>query len=49
MSSQLRNSLQGLNIASESLEHAMQRVIDDNLELGCASIEKAAIETVLIS
>ncbi|CAI9279427.1 unnamed protein product [Lactuca saligna] len=48
MSSQLRNSLQGLNIASESLEHAMQRVIDDNLELGCASIEKAAIETGLV-
>ncbi|CAI9279033.1 unnamed protein product [Lactuca saligna] len=37
----IRNSqYHGLNNASESFEHAIQRVIDDNLELGCASTEK---------
>ncbi|KAL4585826.1 hypothetical protein LXL04_010452 [Taraxacum kok-saghyz] len=48
LSSQLRICLQSLNIASEPLEHDLQRVIDDNLELGCGSIEKAAIEKGLI-
>ncbi|CAI9264769.1 unnamed protein product [Lactuca saligna] len=39
--SKIRNSqYHGLNNASESFEHAIQRVIDDNLELGCGSTEK---------
>ncbi|XP_028086458.1 uncharacterized protein LOC114287335 isoform X2 [Camellia sinensis] len=39
--SQLRNSLQGLNIASE-LEQAVQLVTNNKLDLGCALIEQAA-------
>ncbi|XP_004306964.1 PREDICTED: CCR4-NOT transcription complex subunit 1-like [Fragaria vesca subsp. vesca] len=42
--SQLRNSLQGLNIASEYLEQAVQLVTNDNLDLGCAVIEQAATD-----
>ncbi|XP_028084431.1 CCR4-NOT transcription complex subunit 1-like [Camellia sinensis] len=45
ISSQLRNSLQGLNIASE-LEQAVQLVTNDNLDLGCALIEQAATENI---
>ncbi|XP_028076052.1 uncharacterized protein LOC114278241 isoform X1 [Camellia sinensis] len=45
ISSQLMNSLQGLNIASE-LEQAVQLVTNDNLDLGCALIEQAATENV---
>nr|XP_043625741.1 CCR4-NOT transcription complex subunit 1-like [Erigeron canadensis] len=48
MSTQLRNSLLGLNISSEYLEPVMQQVINENLDLGCASIEKAAMEEGLI-
>nr|XP_043622240.1 CCR4-NOT transcription complex subunit 1-like [Erigeron canadensis] len=46
ISSQLRNNLQGLNlnIASDLLEHAVQLVTNDNLDLGCAFIEQAATE-----
>ncbi|KAI3741197.1 hypothetical protein L1987_58865 [Smallanthus sonchifolius] len=46
ISSQLRNNLQGLNlnIATELLEHAVQLVTNDNLDLGCAFIEQAATE-----
>jgi CCR4-NOT transcription complex subunit 1 len=47
ISSQLRNSLQGLNIASDLLEHAVQLVTNDNLDLGCALIEQAATEKAL--
>ncbi|KAM7472074.1 hypothetical protein LguiA_010257 [Lonicera macranthoides] len=47
ISSQLRNSLQGLSIASELLEHAVQLVTNDNLDLGCALIEQAATEKAL--
>ena len=48
ISSQLRNSLQGLNIASELLEQAVLLVTNDNLDLGCALIEQAATEKVRI-
>ncbi|KAK2650679.1 hypothetical protein Ddye_018168 [Dipteronia dyeriana] len=44
ISSQLRNSFQGLNIASELLEQAVQLVTNDNLDLGCAVIEQAATD-----
>ncbi|XP_076917682.1 uncharacterized protein LOC143577845 isoform X1 [Bidens hawaiensis] len=46
ISSQLRSNLQALNvnIASELLEHAIQLVTNDNLDLGCAFIEQAATE-----
>ncbi|KAL3537028.1 hypothetical protein ACH5RR_000394 [Cinchona calisaya] len=47
ISSQLRNSLQGLNIASELLEQAVLLVTNDNLDLGCALIEQAATEKAI--
>ncbi|XP_058212330.1 uncharacterized protein LOC131324368 [Rhododendron vialii] len=47
ISSQLRNSLQGLNIASDLLEQAVQLVTNDNLDLGCALIEQAATEKAI--
>ena len=46
ISSQLRTSLQGLNIANEILEQAVQLVTNDNLDLGCAVIEQAATDKV---
>lgn len=46
ISSQLRNSLQGLSIANELLEQAVQLVTNDNLDLGCAVIEQAATDKV---
>ncbi|KAJ7950880.1 putative CCR4-NOT transcription complex protein [Quillaja saponaria] len=47
ISSQLRNSLQGLNIANELLEQAVQLVTNDNLDLGCAVIEQAATDKAI--
>ncbi|CAN4125895.1 unnamed protein product [Withania somnifera] len=47
ISSQLRNLLQGLGIASELLEQAVQLVTNDNLDLGCAMIEQAATEKAI--
>ncbi|KAK6936303.1 CCR4-NOT transcription complex subunit 1, HEAT repeat [Dillenia turbinata] len=47
ISSQLRNSLQGLNMANELLEQAVPLVMNDNLDLGCAAIEHAATEKAL--
>ncbi|GAY41902.1 hypothetical protein CUMW_062890 [Citrus unshiu] len=47
ISSQLRNSLQGLTIASELLEQAVQLVTNDNLDLGCAVIEQAATDKAI--
>ncbi|KAI3711268.1 hypothetical protein L2E82_41237 [Cichorium intybus] len=45
ISSQLRNNIgTNVNIASELLEHAVQLVTNDNLDLGCALIEQAATE-----
>ncbi|KAL5571856.1 hypothetical protein UlMin_021453 [Ulmus minor] len=46
---QLRSSLQGLNIASELLEQAVQLVTNDNLDLGCAYIEQAATDKAIQS
>ncbi|CAH2080489.1 unnamed protein product [Thlaspi arvense] len=46
MSSQLRNSLPGLNIANELFEQAVQLVTSDNLDLGCTLIEQAAAKKV---
>ena len=46
---QLRNSLQGLNLASELLEQPVQIVTNDNLDLGCAVIEQAATDKVLLT
>lgn len=45
MSSQLRTILQS-NIGSELIEHAIQLVTNDNLDLGCAVIEHAASDKV---
>ncbi|XP_050238653.1 uncharacterized protein LOC126688113 isoform X2 [Mercurialis annua] len=49
ISNQLRNSLQGLNIGSELLEHAVILATNDNLDLGCAAIEHAAAERAVIA
>ncbi|KAM0010325.1 putative MIF4G-like domain superfamily, CCR4-NOT transcription complex subunit 1, HEAT [Helianthus debilis subsp. tardiflorus] len=45
-STHLRNSTRGLNVPTEFLEDAMKCVIDENLHLGWASIEKNATEKV---
>ncbi|PIA29475.1 hypothetical protein AQUCO_06000080v1 [Aquilegia coerulea] len=42
ISNHLRNSLQSLNVANDILEHAVQLVTNDNLDLGCAAVEEAA-------
>ncbi|GJV46835.1 CCR4-NOT complex component [Tanacetum coccineum] len=47
MPTQLRCFVQGLNVASKLLEHAMQLIIDENLESGRESIEKAATDMEL--
>ncbi|XWS35646.1 hypothetical protein CRYUN_Cryun20dG0014500 [Craigia yunnanensis] len=47
ISSQLRNSLQGLNVGSDLLEQAVQLVTNDNLDLGCAVIEQAATDKAI--
>ncbi|XP_022732983.1 CCR4-NOT transcription complex subunit 1-like isoform X3 [Durio zibethinus] len=47
ISSQLRNSLQGLNAGSDLLEQAVQLVNNDNLDLGCAVIEQAATDKAI--
>lgn len=47
ISGQLRNLLQGLTIASDLLEQALQLVTNDNLDLGCAMIEQAATEKAI--
>ncbi|KAL8514412.1 hypothetical protein ACS0TY_013501 [Phlomoides rotata] len=44
ISGQLRNSLQGLGVANELLDQAVQLVTNDNLDLGCVLIEQAATE-----
>ncbi|PWA61470.1 CCR4-Not complex component, Not1, C-terminal [Artemisia annua] len=44
LSTNLRNFLQGLDFANNLTEHAMQPVIDENLESGCDFIEKTAID-----
>ncbi|PPD83203.1 hypothetical protein GOBAR_DD19873 [Gossypium barbadense] len=47
ISSQLRSSLQGLNVGSDLLEQAVQLVTNDNLDLGCAVIEQAATDKAI--
>ncbi|GLT84370.1 hypothetical protein SLE2022_026050 [Rubroshorea leprosula] len=47
ISSQLRSTLQGLNVASDLLEQAVQLVTNDNLDLGCAVIEQAATDKAI--
>ncbi|XP_026438629.1 CCR4-NOT transcription complex subunit 1-like [Papaver somniferum] len=46
ISSHLRNMIQPLNISND-LEQAVQISTNDNLDLGCAVVEKAAIEKAL--
>lgn len=41
--------LPGLSTTSELLEQAVQLVTNDNLDLGCAAIEQAATEKVVVS
>ncbi|XP_045789212.1 CCR4-NOT transcription complex subunit 1 [Trifolium pratense] len=47
ISSQLKASLQSLSIANDILDHAVQLVTNDNLDLGCAVIEHAATEKAI--
>ncbi|CAI9101327.1 OLC1v1038621C1 [Oldenlandia corymbosa var. corymbosa] len=47
ISSQLRSSLQVLNVSSDLLEQAVLIVTNDNVDLGCAMIEQAATEKAL--
>ncbi|WRX18737.1 CCR4-Not complex component [Theobroma cacao] len=47
ISRQLRDSFQGLNAPNEHLEQAVALVINDNLDLGCAVIEHAAVQKAL--
>ncbi|XP_021286308.1 CCR4-NOT transcription complex subunit 1-like [Herrania umbratica] len=47
ISRQLRDSFQGLNVPNEHLEQAVALVINDNLDLGCAVIEHAAVQKAL--
>ncbi|KAK4802906.1 hypothetical protein SAY86_001109 [Trapa natans] len=47
ISSQLRNSLQGMTLSGELLEQAVQLVTNDNLDLGCAVIEQAATDKAI--
>ncbi|KAI3965367.1 hypothetical protein MKX01_042848 [Papaver californicum] len=46
ISSHLRNMIQPLNVSND-LEQAVQISTNDNLDLGCAVVEKAAIEKAL--
>jgi len=46
MANHLRNLLQVVNLAGDVLEQAVNLVTNDNLDLGCAVIEKSATEKV---
>ena len=46
MANHLRSLLQALNITGEMLEQAVLLVTNDNLDLGCAVIEKSATDKV---
>ncbi|KAK7251585.1 hypothetical protein RIF29_34904 [Crotalaria pallida] len=48
ISSQLRTSVQNLSIGNEILEQVVQLVTNDNLDLGCAVIEQAVTDKVVI-
>ncbi|CAK9867154.1 unnamed protein product [Sphagnum jensenii] len=47
MANHLRSLLQVVNLVTEVLEQAVNLVTNDNLDLGCAVIEKAATEKAL--
>ncbi|GFZ15188.1 transcription regulator [Actinidia rufa] len=47
ISSQLRNSLQSFNIPGDLQEQAVDIILNDNLDLGCAVIERAATDKAL--
>ncbi len=46
MANHLRSMLQAVNLVTDVLEQAVNLVTNDNLDLGCAVIEKAATEKV---
>jgi hypothetical protein len=46
MANHLRSLLSTINIGGDVLEQSVQLVTNDNLDLGCAVIEKAATEKV---
>lgn len=46
MTNHLRNLLLVVNLAGDVLEQAVNLVTNDNLDLGCAVIEKSATEKV---
>jgi CCR4-NOT transcription complex subunit 1 len=46
MANHLRSMLQAVNLVTDGLEQAVNLVTNDNLDLGCAVIEKAATEKV---
>ena len=46
MANYLRSMLQVVNLAGDVLEQAVNLVTNDNLDLGCAVIEKSATEKV---
>jgi CCR4-NOT transcription complex subunit 1 len=47
MANHLRSMLQAVNLVTDVLEQAVNLVTNDNLDLGCAVIEKAATEKAL--
>lgn len=49
MATHLRSLLQVVNLAGEALDQAVNLVTNDNLDLGCAVIEKSATEKVMNS
>lgn len=46
MANHLRSLLQVVNLSGDVLEQAVNLVTNDNLDLGCAVIEKSATEKV---
>lgn len=46
MANYLRSMLQVVNLTGDVLEQAVNLVTNDNLDLGCAVIEKSATEKV---
>lgn len=48
LSNHLRNFLQVLNVNTEYMDHIIQILITDNLDLGCAVIENVASDKVTL-
>lgn len=48
MANHLRNLFQALNVTGEVLETTILLITNDNLDLGCAVIEKSATEKVRV-